>query len=46
MFKFEVDDLPIEELVKVHKVCFVLKMCESCVWKNNGGCSEWRKHEN
>ena len=24
-----------------HKKCY--GKCDSCVWKNNGGCSEWRR---
>lgn len=23
-----------------HKKCY--GKCDRCVWKNNGGCSEWR----
>lgn len=23
-----------------HKKCY--GKCDCCVWKNNGGCSEWR----
>lgn len=25
-----------------HKKCY--GKCDRCVWKNNGGCSEWRKN--
>nr|DAY13189.1 MAG TPA: hypothetical protein [Caudoviricetes sp.] len=24
-----------------HKKCY--GKCDRCVWKNNGGCSEWRR---
>lgn len=24
-----------------HKKCY--SKCDRCVWKNNGGCSEWRR---
>nr|DAJ89212.1 MAG TPA: hypothetical protein [Caudoviricetes sp.] len=25
-----------------HKECFKSMLCARCVWKNNGGCSEWQ----
>lgn len=25
-----------------HKKCY--GKCDRCVWKNNGGCSEWRRN--
>ena len=27
-------------MVTKHKKCY--GKCDRCVWKNNGGCSEWR----
>lgn len=27
--------------MKKHKKCY--GKCDRCVWKNNGGCSEWRR---
>ncbi len=27
-----------------HKKCY--GKCDRCVWKNNGGCSEWRTAKN
>lgn len=29
------------EIVEIMKPCY--GKCDRCVWKNNGGCSEWPK---
>nr|DAS21421.1 MAG TPA: hypothetical protein [Caudoviricetes sp.] len=29
-------------MVTKHKKCY--GKCDRCVWKNNGGCSEWRRN--